>query len=241
MRLVRLRIAQLGDELTRELPHPLGARPRNLGGRDLLPVTDTPTPPSLRKSGRPDSVETPAPVSTTIFGYPLIVSWWSMLIIPITLLVYNALRRWQEHTSSASTTSTCPPTGEASGATYSSTKHCPPWPHSAARASTSSEQAVSGNDVVAQAGCEVWLKVGCHRPTVPWGLAPRFLWSVVRRRRPWSVGSPWSCPCRHELSHPAGGLIDGREATLSLRSALAGLRALRSAAGDSTWPCARSV
>ena len=33
----------------------------------------------------------------TVFGYPLIVSWWSMLIIPITLLVYNALRRWQEH------------------------------------------------------------------------------------------------------------------------------------------------
>ena len=32
-----------------------------------------------------------------ILGYPLIVSWWSMLIIPITLVVYNALRRWQEH------------------------------------------------------------------------------------------------------------------------------------------------
>ena len=32
-----------------------------------------------------------------LFGYPLIVSWWSMLIIPINLVVYNALRRWQEH------------------------------------------------------------------------------------------------------------------------------------------------
>ena len=32
-----------------------------------------------------------------LFGYPLIVSWWSMPIIPITLVVYNALRRWQEH------------------------------------------------------------------------------------------------------------------------------------------------
>jgi biofilm PGA synthesis N-glycosyltransferase PgaC len=31
-----------------------------------------------------------------IFGYPLIVSWWSMLVIPITLLIYGLLRRWQE-------------------------------------------------------------------------------------------------------------------------------------------------
>jgi poly-beta-1,6-N-acetyl-D-glucosamine synthase len=31
-----------------------------------------------------------------IFGYPLLVSWWSMLVIPITLLVYGLLRRWQE-------------------------------------------------------------------------------------------------------------------------------------------------
>ena len=30
------------------------------------------------------------------FGYPLIVSWWSMLVIPITLLIYGLLRRWQE-------------------------------------------------------------------------------------------------------------------------------------------------
>jgi biofilm PGA synthesis N-glycosyltransferase PgaC len=32
-----------------------------------------------------------------LLGYPLIVSWWSMLIIPITLVVYNTLRLWQEH------------------------------------------------------------------------------------------------------------------------------------------------
>ena len=31
-----------------------------------------------------------------IFGYPLIVSWWSMLVVPITLLIYGLLRRWQE-------------------------------------------------------------------------------------------------------------------------------------------------
>ena len=30
------------------------------------------------------------------FGYPLIVSWWSMLVIPVTLLIYGLLRRWQE-------------------------------------------------------------------------------------------------------------------------------------------------
>ena len=32
-----------------------------------------------------------------LFGYPLIVSWSLMLIISITLVVYNALRRRQEH------------------------------------------------------------------------------------------------------------------------------------------------
>jgi biofilm PGA synthesis N-glycosyltransferase PgaC len=31
-----------------------------------------------------------------LFGYPLIFSWWSMLVIPITLLIYGLLRRWQE-------------------------------------------------------------------------------------------------------------------------------------------------
>jgi poly-beta-1,6-N-acetyl-D-glucosamine synthase len=31
-----------------------------------------------------------------IFGYPLIFSWWSMLVIPITLFVYGLLRRWQD-------------------------------------------------------------------------------------------------------------------------------------------------
>jgi poly-beta-1,6-N-acetyl-D-glucosamine synthase len=30
------------------------------------------------------------------FGYPLIVSWWSMLVLPITLVLYGLLRGWQE-------------------------------------------------------------------------------------------------------------------------------------------------
>jgi biofilm PGA synthesis N-glycosyltransferase PgaC len=30
------------------------------------------------------------------FGYPLLFSWWSMLVIPLTLLIYGLLRRWQE-------------------------------------------------------------------------------------------------------------------------------------------------
>jgi poly-beta-1,6-N-acetyl-D-glucosamine synthase len=29
-------------------------------------------------------------------AYPLIVSWWSMLVMPITLFLYDMLRRWQE-------------------------------------------------------------------------------------------------------------------------------------------------
>ena len=32
-----------------------------------------------------------------IFGYPLLFSWWSMLVIPITLSIYGLLRRWQDH------------------------------------------------------------------------------------------------------------------------------------------------
>jgi biofilm PGA synthesis N-glycosyltransferase PgaC len=31
-----------------------------------------------------------------IFGYPLLFSWWSMLVIPITLVVFELLRRWQD-------------------------------------------------------------------------------------------------------------------------------------------------
>jgi biofilm PGA synthesis N-glycosyltransferase PgaC len=31
-----------------------------------------------------------------LFGYPLIVGWWSMLLLPITLGVFGLLRRWQE-------------------------------------------------------------------------------------------------------------------------------------------------
>jgi biofilm PGA synthesis N-glycosyltransferase PgaC len=31
-----------------------------------------------------------------VFGYPLIVGWWSILLLPLTLLIFGALRRWQE-------------------------------------------------------------------------------------------------------------------------------------------------
>ena len=31
-----------------------------------------------------------------LFGYPLLFSWVSMLVIPITLTLYGLLRRWQE-------------------------------------------------------------------------------------------------------------------------------------------------
>jgi biofilm PGA synthesis N-glycosyltransferase PgaC len=31
-----------------------------------------------------------------LFGYPLIFSWWSMLVVPVTLAIYGLLRRWQE-------------------------------------------------------------------------------------------------------------------------------------------------
>ena len=32
-----------------------------------------------------------------LFGYPLIVGWWSMLLLPITLPIFFFLRRWQDH------------------------------------------------------------------------------------------------------------------------------------------------
>jgi biofilm PGA synthesis N-glycosyltransferase PgaC len=32
-----------------------------------------------------------------LFGYPLIVGWWSMLLLPVTLTIFGVLRRWQEH------------------------------------------------------------------------------------------------------------------------------------------------
>jgi biofilm PGA synthesis N-glycosyltransferase PgaC len=31
-----------------------------------------------------------------LFGYPLIVGWWSLLLVPITLVIFGLLRRWQE-------------------------------------------------------------------------------------------------------------------------------------------------
>jgi biofilm PGA synthesis N-glycosyltransferase PgaC len=30
-----------------------------------------------------------------LFGYPLIFGWWSMLLLPITLLIFGFLQRWQ--------------------------------------------------------------------------------------------------------------------------------------------------
>jgi biofilm PGA synthesis N-glycosyltransferase PgaC len=31
-----------------------------------------------------------------VFGYPLIVGWWSILLLPATVLIFGLLRRWQE-------------------------------------------------------------------------------------------------------------------------------------------------
>jgi poly-beta-1,6-N-acetyl-D-glucosamine synthase len=31
-----------------------------------------------------------------VLGYPLIVGWWSMLLLPLTLALFGFLRRWQE-------------------------------------------------------------------------------------------------------------------------------------------------
>ena len=30
-----------------------------------------------------------------LFGYPLLFSWWSMLVLPITFLIFGSMRRWQ--------------------------------------------------------------------------------------------------------------------------------------------------
>jgi biofilm PGA synthesis N-glycosyltransferase PgaC len=31
-----------------------------------------------------------------VFGYPLLFSWWSMLVVPITLTIYGLMRSWQD-------------------------------------------------------------------------------------------------------------------------------------------------
>jgi len=31
-----------------------------------------------------------------VFGYPLLFSWWSMLVLPISLVIFGLLRRWQD-------------------------------------------------------------------------------------------------------------------------------------------------
>ncbi len=36
-------------------------------------------------------------VILALFGYPLIFSWWSMLLLPLEISMYALLRRWQEH------------------------------------------------------------------------------------------------------------------------------------------------
>ena len=40
-------------------------------------------------------------VILVVLGYPLLFSWWSMLLLPVTLLIFGFLRCWQERTSSA--------------------------------------------------------------------------------------------------------------------------------------------
>jgi poly-beta-1,6-N-acetyl-D-glucosamine synthase len=36
-------------------------------------------------------------VILALFGYPLLFSWWSMLLLPMTIVIYDLLRRWQEN------------------------------------------------------------------------------------------------------------------------------------------------
>jgi poly-beta-1,6-N-acetyl-D-glucosamine synthase len=57
-----------------------------------------------------------------ILGYPLLFSWWSMRVIPITLVVYGLLRRWQDRNVSTASTSTPNTTAAASSATCSSSR-----------------------------------------------------------------------------------------------------------------------
>ena len=57
-----------------------------------------------------------------LFGYPLLFSWWSMLVLPITLVVYGLLRRWQDRTCSAGSASCPSTTGAGSSATCSATR-----------------------------------------------------------------------------------------------------------------------
>ncbi len=32
-----------------------------------------------------------------LFGYPLIFGWWSLLVLPVTFLIYACMRVWQTH------------------------------------------------------------------------------------------------------------------------------------------------
>ena len=110
-----------------------------------------------------------------LFGYPLIFAWWSMLLLPITLVIFGFLRRWQEHHVFRTLDIHLPPTGAASWATCSSTRCSPPQPPSAATASTSSERVATGNE----ASLVRWARLGsnqrplaCEASALPLSYAP---------------------------------------------------------------------
>ena len=81
-----------------------------------------------------------------IFGYTLIVSWWSMLVIPVTIIVYGLLRRWQERWVFNRLGIDVNQTGEASSATCSPTRRWPRRPRFEGTANTSPEPPVGGDD-----------------------------------------------------------------------------------------------
>ena len=58
-----------------------------------------------------------------VLGYPLLFSWWSMLLIPITLVIFGLLRAWQErHVFRRLGVRPASATSAASSATSSSTR-----------------------------------------------------------------------------------------------------------------------
>ena len=78
-----------------------------------------------------------------VFGYPLIVSWISMLVIPITLALYGLLRRWQERHVFRRFEIHPERDAAASGATCSPTRRSRPRRRYVATRSTSSGTARS--------------------------------------------------------------------------------------------------
>ena len=71
-----------------------------------------------------------------IAGYPLLFSWWSMMVLPITLLIYGLLRRWQERTSFVASSSIPGTMSWVSAATCSAIGRWSPRPPCAATRST---------------------------------------------------------------------------------------------------------